>query len=52
LRFENRILIIDQAVAEKWGRLLSDIGRPMLAIDSLLAATALHFDLSLRLSLS
>lgn len=39
--FEDRLLPIDTRVADRWGRLLVDIGRPAPAIDSLLAATAL-----------
>lgn len=47
LWFADRILPVDQAVAERWGRLLSQAGRSLPAIDSLLAATALHFELRL-----
>lgn len=43
--FEDRVLAVDEAVAEQWGRLLAEVGRPVPAIDSLLAATALHHDL-------
>lgn len=39
--FSGRVLPIDTAVAEHWGRLVADAGRPLPAIDSLLAATAL-----------
>jgi hypothetical protein len=45
--FEERILSIDFAVADRWGRLLAEAQRPLPAIDSLLAATALHHDLRL-----
>jgi predicted nucleic acid-binding protein len=45
--FEGRILPIDIPVADRWGRLLAEVGRPVPAIDSLLAATALHFELRL-----
>ena len=45
--FGPRILSIDSEVADHWGRLLAQAGRPMPAIDSLLAATALHHDLRL-----
>jgi toxin FitB len=45
--FEDRILNIDQPVAERWGRLQYEVKRPMPAIDSLIAATALHHDLRL-----
>lgn len=46
-RFEGRILAITQEVAEKWGRLMSEAGRTLPAIDSLLAATALQHDMTL-----
>jgi toxin FitB len=36
--FGDRILPVDQAVADAWGRM--GAGRPLAAIDSLLAATA------------
>lgn len=39
--FTGRVLQIDAAVADRWGRLMAQAGRPMPAIDSLLAATAL-----------
>lgn len=45
--FEGRILGIDFAVADRWGRLLAKIGRPVPTIDSLLAATALQYELRL-----
>jgi toxin FitB len=45
--FEDRILAVDAAVADRWGRLLSEVRRPVPAIDSLLAATALHHRLRL-----
>ncbi|MEO8024371.1 type II toxin-antitoxin system VapC family toxin [Polaromonas sp.] len=45
--FGPRILPIGTAVADHWGRLLAQVGRPVPAIDSLLAATALHHDLRL-----
>ena len=45
--FGNRILTIDQHIAERWGRLQSEMKRPIPAIDSLIAATALHYDLCL-----
>lgn len=38
--FSSRILPIDAAVADRWGRLIAQAGRPRPAIDSLLAATA------------
>lgn len=45
--FEGRLLTIDLAVADRWGRLLASVGRPVPSIDSLLAATALHHGLRL-----
>lgn len=38
--FSGRILPIDATVADRWSRLIAKAGRPMPAIDSLLAATA------------
>ena len=46
-RFAERVLPIDLPVADRWGRLLAQVGRPVPAIDSLLAATALHHELRL-----
>ena len=43
--FEERMLPVDEAVAEQWGRTLAEVNRPVPVIDSLLAATALHHDL-------
>jgi len=43
--FEERMLPVDEAVAEQWGRMLAEVNRPVPAIDRLLAATALHHDL-------
>jgi predicted nucleic acid-binding protein len=45
--FQDRLLPVDAAVADRWGRLLAAAGRPVPAIDSLLAATALQHDLRL-----
>ncbi len=45
--FSGRILPIDTEVADRWGRLLAAAGRPLPAIDSLLAATALAHGLAL-----
>ncbi|MCH9019682.1 MAG: type II toxin-antitoxin system VapC family toxin [Proteobacteria bacterium] len=39
--FEDRVLPIDAAVADAWGRLLAHSARPVAAVDSLIAATAL-----------
>jgi predicted nucleic acid-binding protein len=43
MRFEGRILPVDDVVAEAWGRAVSRseaLGRPMGAMDAFLAATA------------
>lgn len=45
--FARRVLPIDARVADRWGYLLALAGRPVPAIDSLLAATALTHDLTL-----
>lgn len=45
--FEDRLLPVDAPVADRWGRLTAEAGRPVAAIDSLLAATALHHGLRL-----
>lgn len=45
--FEGRVLPVDLAVADRWGRLLADVRRSVPTIDSLLAATALHYELRL-----
>ncbi len=45
--FEVRVLPVDIAVADRWGRLVAEAGRPVPTIDSLLAATALHHELRL-----
>jgi predicted nucleic acid-binding protein len=45
--FAGRILPIDARVADRWGYLVARAGRPVPAIDSLLAATALVHDLTL-----
>jgi len=50
IRFEGRILLIDAPVTLVWGKLTADLerqGRPIPAIDSLIAATALQGQLSL-----
>ena len=39
--YRNRLLAIDQAVADQWGLLCAAAGRPLPVIDGLLAATAL-----------
>jgi predicted nucleic acid-binding protein len=43
--FDGRVLPIDFAVADRWGRLLAEVRRSVPTIDSLLAATALHYEL-------
>ena len=45
--FEDRILPIDAGVADEWGHLLAKAGRSIPAIDSLIAATALHHRLTI-----
>jgi toxin FitB len=45
--FEGRVLAVDLPVADRWSRLLAEVGRPVPTIDSLLAATALHHELRL-----
>jgi hypothetical protein len=45
--FAGRILDIDARVADRWGRLCAAAGRPLPAIDSLLAGTALAHGLML-----
>ena len=49
-RFEGRVLAIDAAVADGWGRLMARAqasGRPVGVMDCFLAATADAFDLTL-----
>jgi predicted nucleic acid-binding protein len=49
-RFDGRILGIDQAVADRWGQITGSLalrGTPLSVIDGLLAATALHHNLTL-----
>jgi toxin FitB len=45
--FGARLLSIDGAVADRWGRLLAASERSLPAIDSLLAATAIVHGLSM-----
>ena len=50
VRFTDKVLPIDTAVMLVWGKLVADLekqGKPMPAIDSLLAATALQGGLTL-----
>ncbi|HXY52589.1 MAG TPA: type II toxin-antitoxin system VapC family toxin [Terriglobales bacterium] len=49
-RFSGRILPVDAAVADRWGLLAAEAkrkGKAFATIDALLAATALHFSLTL-----
>ena len=46
--FAGRVLPIDGAVAHRWAQLMAKLGRPLPAIDSLLAATALEHNLVLK----
>jgi predicted nucleic acid-binding protein len=48
-RFHGRILPVDDAVADRWGLLTAEAkrkGKPLPVIDGLLAATALHYNLT------
>jgi predicted nucleic acid-binding protein len=50
VRFEGRILPIDQVVAERWGRLagtLAKQGFPLSVVDGLLASSAMQHNLTL-----
>jgi predicted nucleic acid-binding protein len=40
-RFADRLLGVDAAVAQRWGRLLAQVRGPLPGVESLLAATAL-----------
>jgi toxin FitB len=49
-RFSGRILPIDTAIADRWGLLAAEAkrkGRTLSAIDGLLAATAVHHNLTI-----
>lgn len=49
-RFAGRILPIDRQIADLWGLISAEAkrhGKPVASIDGLLAATALHSDLTL-----
>ena len=49
-RFQDRILPIDAAIADRWGTIAAVAtakGKPVPVIDGLLAATALHHNLTL-----
>jgi predicted nucleic acid-binding protein len=48
-RFEDRILAVELAVADRWGHLTGDCklrGQTLPVIDGILAATALHYGLT------
>jgi predicted nucleic acid-binding protein len=50
VRFSGRVLSIDAAIADRWGLLAGEAkrkGRALSAIDGLLAATALHHNLTI-----
>ncbi len=49
-RFAGRLLAIDEEIANRWGLLAAQAkrkGKPLAIIDGLLAATALHYNLTL-----
>ena len=49
-RFESRILSVDQAIGLRWGQIRGAAmraGRPLVLIDSLIAATALEHELTI-----
>jgi predicted nucleic acid-binding protein len=49
-RFSGRILPVDAAVADRWGLLAAQArrqGAPLPIVDGLLAATALHYNLTM-----
>ena len=45
--FEDRVLPVDAGVADEWGRLMARLPRPIPAIDSLIAATAIRHRLAI-----
>ena len=45
--FVGRLLSVDVLTADRWGHLMAGAGRPLPAIDGLLAATALQHQLTL-----
>jgi predicted nucleic acid-binding protein len=47
MRFAGRILDIDQEIADRWGHLSGAGGATIPVIDGLLAATAIHHNLTL-----
>jgi predicted nucleic acid-binding protein len=49
-RFSGRILLIDAPIADRWGLMAAEAkrkGRALSAVDGLLAATALHHNLTI-----
>jgi predicted nucleic acid-binding protein len=49
-RFAGRILSVDASIADRWGLLAAEAkreGRSLSAIDGLLAATAIHHNLTI-----
>jgi predicted nucleic acid-binding protein len=47
MRFAGRILDIDQEIADRWGQISGAKGATVPVIDGLLAATAIHHNLTL-----
>jgi toxin FitB len=50
LRFDGRVLAVEPGIADLWGRLVARreaLGRPIHAMDALIAATATAHDLTL-----
>jgi hypothetical protein len=45
--FGDRLLPVTTAVADRWGRLVGEVVRPVAAVDSLIAATAIVHGLRL-----
>ena len=45
--FEDRVLPVDVRVADEWGRLTARLPKPIPAIDSLIAATAIRHRLAI-----
>jgi toxin FitB len=48
-RFAGKILPIDEPIAELWGAMAAEAkrrGKPMAVIDGLIAATAIHYNLT------
>ena len=45
--FEDRILVIDEDVAERWGHILAKCNSKVPTLDSLIAATALVHNLKI-----